>query len=447
MPRLRFPRTPCTGLMRLAALSSLVVAACSDGSDTQPVESDLRIQASAASAASDCRPRHEIAASKVHHVTPTGSARAAGGSFDDALDLATALTRVQPGELILLQPGTYAVPYTANARNTLRLAHSGTAEAPISIAAAGCGRAVLDFSFPEQAWVQDSFGLLLSGDHWYLRGIEVTRAGYQGVYVTGKHNTFDSCSFHDNRNSGLEINKGGAYTTVINSDAYRNYDPKKLGGMADGFASKQTQGPGNRFVGCRAWENSDDGYDTFDSAEVVLIEDSWAFDNGVDVWKYGGFAGNGNGFKVGGNEKLARNRLTRSVAFGNRVKGFDQNHNVGGITLYNCLAYRNGINFGLGGDLRAGEQHELANNISLGAPGSIENARTRGNSWEGLVASPADFVSLDLSQARLPRNPDGTLPSMSLFRLSPGSGLIDVGVDVGLPFHGAAPDLGPFESE
>ena len=100
----------------------------------------------------------------------------------------------------------------------------------------------------------------------------------------GSHNTFNNCAFYDNRNTGLEINKGGSYTTIINCDSYYNYDPKKFGGMADGFAPKQTQGPGNVFLGCRAWENSDDGFGACDSPEVVVIEESWAFRNGVDVW-------------------------------------------------------------------------------------------------------------------------------------------------------------------
>lgn len=41
---------------------------------------------------------------------------------------------------------------------------------------------------------------------------------------------------------------------------------------------------------------------------------------------------------------------------------------------------------------------------------------------------------------------DGTLPRTDLFRLVPGSKLIDAGVEVGLPFSGTAPDLGPYET-
>jgi hypothetical protein len=314
------------------------------------------------------------------------------------------------------------------------------------IADAG-GRAEIDFSFPEQSWVQDSFGLLVSGSYWSLCGIDVTRAGYQGVYVTGEHNTLENCTFHDNRNTGLEINKGGAYTTVLNCDSYRNYDPKKLGSMADGFGPKETQGPGNRFVGCRAWENSDDGYDAYNSPETVLFERCYAFRNGVDVWSYGGFAGNGNGFKIGGLAKQANHLLTQCAAFANRVKGFDQNNNTGGLTLYNCTAFQNATNFGLSGTLNAGQQHDLRNNVSLDAPIAISNAVQKNNSWDlGLTVSAADFKNLDIAQGSAPRAADGSLPDGDFLRLAPQSQLLDRGVEVGLPFNGSAPDLGAYES-
>jgi hypothetical protein len=362
------------------------------------------------------------------------------------MSFAAALAKAGAGDTILLQPGTYAVAYTAGAKNTITFGKAGLDGSPITIQGDG-GRAVFDFSFPEGAWVQDSVGFKVTGSYYVFRDLEVTRAGFQGVYVTGQHNTFERCAFHHNRNTGLEINKGGAYTTVVSCDAYRNYDPKKLGGMADGFGPKQTQGPGNRFVGCRAWENSDDGFDLFDSPEKVVLDGCWAFRNGLDLWNVGAtFAGNGNGFKLGGNSALANHVATRSVAFGNRVKGFDQNNNTGGLTLYNNTAYGNATNFALGGALAAGEQHVLSNNVSVGAGVSVANATQAHNSWNtGFSAAASDFASVDVSGATADRNADGSLPASALFRLAPGSKLIDAGVDVGLPFSGAAPDLGAFE--
>lgn len=389
-------------------------------------------------------------ASKVYYVTPTGSSSGAGTSFSAPMSLSAALSSVSAGQMILLQPGTYTIAYTAGAKNTITLSKSGTASANIYMVAANCGKAVLDFSFPDKTYVQDSFGLYVTGNYWYFKGIEVTRAGFQGAYITGAHNTFENCAFYNNRSSGLEINKGGSYTTVINVDSYNNYDPKRHGGMADGFASKQLQGAGNYFYGCRAWNNSDDGYDTFDSTQPVTIEQSWAFNNGYNLWGDDAFVGNGNGFKLGGNAAAERNKITQSVAFGNKLKGFDQNSNTAGVTLYNNISYKNGINYGFGQTVASGEKHVFRNNISLSGTNadSIANADDQYNSWDkGFSVSASDFVSLDTNLATKARDADGTLPTINLFRLAAGSKLINAGAKVGISYKGTAPDLGAFERE
>ena len=179
----------------------------------------------------------------------------------------------------------------------------------------------------------------------------------------------------------------------------------------------------------------------------MTFENCWAFRNGIDVWNYGGFDGNGNGFKVGGNAAQANHRLTGCLAFDNPVKGFDQNNNTGGITIYQSTAFRNGTNFALGGTLNAGQQHDLKNNVSLGAADTIANAAQQNNSWNsGFSAGESDFLSLDAALGSAPRPSNGSMPQNDFLRLAPGSALIDRGVDVGLPCLGAAPDLGAFEA-
>jgi hypothetical protein len=186
----------------------------------------------------------------------------------------------------------------------------------------------------------------------------------------------------------------------------------------------------------------------FDSPEVVSIESSWAFRNGINLWNVSSFAGNGNGFKLGGNATVARNHITQSVAFGNPSKGFDQNNNAGGITAINNTSFKNGINFGFCSAVKSGEKHVFRNNVSVSASQDICNADSKNNTWNtGLAASTADFESIDLSLATAPRNPDGTLPSNKLFRLASGSKLINAGVNAGLPYQGSAPDLGAFERQ
>ncbi|MBN1307917.1 MAG: right-handed parallel beta-helix repeat-containing protein [Chitinispirillaceae bacterium] len=387
------------------------------------------------------------------YVTPSGTSGNDGKSFASALNYSTALSRAVAGDTILLQGGTYTVPYNASKKNTIVLSKSGSAGKPISMIADNNSRAIFNFSYPNNSKVLNedvtSYGFDITGSYWYFRGIYITKAGYQGAYVSGSNITFENCAFYENWNTGLEINKGGSRVTAINCDAYRNFDGAyKNGSMADGFAPKQTQGAGNTFIGCRAWENSDDGYDTYDSPEAVVFENCWAFRNGVNVWNFSGFSGNSNGFKVGGNGKVQNNKLIRCIVFGQPGKGFDQNNNAGGLTIHNSLAYANGTNFAMGGDLGSGQTHVFSNNVSLSGTVTIKNATEKNNTWNsGFSVAASDFESLDTSLARAQRNADGTLPESKLFRLASTSKLIDAGVNAGLSYNGKAPDIGCFETD
>lgn len=380
-----------------------------------------------------------------------GSAFATNTNLTPDDDFVSAMTAAKAGDTLFFAAGTYKVPYTADTKNTIVLQNSGTKGAPIVFYAAGHAKAVIDFQFPELTYVQNSYGLSMTGSYYELHGIGITHAGYQGAYVTGSYNSFYNCSFFENRNSGLEINKGGNHTMVVNVDSYRNYDPKKKGGMADGFASKQTQGAGNTFINCRAWENSDDGFDFYDSPESVMVYDSWTFRNGVNVFGYPDsiWDVNGNGFKMGGLQQQANSRCTRCVAFDNVAKGFDQNNNTGGITVEQSIGYRNGINFGMGGSLNDGQKHALRNNISYKGKGSdsfTSGSEEVSNTWNlSVQVSDADFVSLDTSLATAARDANGKVPMAGLFELAGGSDLIDKGSDIGYEYSGKAPDLGPFE--
>ena len=70
------------------------------------------------------------------------------------------------------------------------------------------------------------------------------------------------------------------------------------------------------------------------------------------------------------------------------------------------------------------------------------------NSWNGgVTVTDADFLSVNPAGIDGPRRFDGALPALDFLKLAPGSDLIGKGVDVGLPFLGAAPDLGAFERE
>lgn len=382
-----------------------------------------------------------------------------------------AFEAVEPGDTVYVRGGVYArsAPVVLDRR--------ASAAEPIRLWAYEDELPILDFADnprhadPPQPRDDDSIaatsnavGLLVAGEAegWHVRGLEIRNAPYYGVRVYGSHNVFERLVLHDHKAAGLEITgKDGWSPTdnlVLDSDSFHNFDPQTDGEDADGFAAKfDTLGPGNVFRRTRAWSNADDGYD-FWHAGVVVVEDCWAFDNGFNRPEWDGqltqgWRGDGMGFKLG--QDAGEIELHRVVAFGNKGFGVDDNGNgsAGGVVVYNATLVDNGANVQI--SLDDGAPHTVRNSIALHTSGGAVTSLSgpvdsASNSWELGGATAADFVDLDLEvlfdDAIGPRGPDGALPELGL-RLAKGSALIDSGQDVGLPYEGAAPDLGAFEHE
>lgn len=111
-------------------------------------------------------------------------------------------------------------------------------------------------------------GLTISGSHYTFRNIIIQNAGDCGIRITGSgsgYSTFENCVFRYNNNSGVSVTNGGSHNTFRFVDSYRNGDiVQKNGADADGFSVKLNAGAENNFYNCRAWENSDDGWDSYD---------------------------------------------------------------------------------------------------------------------------------------------------------------------------------------
>lgn len=288
-------------------------------------------------------------------------------------------------------------------------------------------------------------------NYWHVRGIVVRHAPDNGIFVAALSNIIEGCVAHDCKNDGFALGSTTARCTnalILNCDSYRNFQPSSEGNNGDGFAAKAGAGPGNVFIGCRAWHNSDDGWDFYYNTNCpVVLSNCWAFLNGYDLWGVGtNFSGNGNGFKLGGAGTRAGHFLTNCVALCNANKGFDHNHSQAGQTIVNCTGYSNRVNFSLYETPVVGT-NLLINNVAFARTATNLDWTTIqiSNSWQHFTVTAADFASLDISLALGPRGPNYCLPSNALLRLAPGSQLIDAGADVGLPYHGVAPDLGAFE--
>lgn len=391
---------------------------------------------------------------------------------------------VNPGDAIFVRSGTYTVSTTVN------ITKAGTAEKHMVLSVykpdmkTANSRPVFDCSSMTMTNNNKGF-LLTNASYWDIYGIVIRSAGDNGMYVTGTGNTsITFCDFIRNRDTGLQLGGGSHDIEVINCDSYENADrgsnPRATGGNADGFSPKMDVGDNIWFRGCRAWGNTDDGWDGYlrGTAEnmTTYLEDCWTFRNGY-YWLDGSTNStqNGNGFKMGGSDTKDRAHnfvLVRCLSFDNKAKGFDQNANAGSIYLYNCTAFRNlGSDYGLnsltrGIKYKAGAELVLKNNLSLGAKGvdlpaastATRKMVTEANSFLTAVTSP-EILSVDTAGVTGIRSVDGSLPAIKFMHLNksaaPPHSYIDKGVPLpevtyhnkkGVPFKGKAPDLGAFEA-
>ena len=352
-----------------------------------------------------------------------------------------------PGDLIYLRGGTY------KPSGGISLSRNGSPTQPIRVRPYPGENVVFDFSGEGTG----SDGISISGDCWWLFGLEITNAGHNGIRFSGASNIVEQCVVHDCRNTGIHItgDTNTSYNLVLNCDSFRNYDAAAHGQNADGFTAKWIIGPGNVFSGCRAWENADDGWDLWMAANTVIITNCWAFRSGTNLWNDPAWEGNGNGFKLGGNYVATPHRLVRCLAFVNMANGVDQNNNTAGQTVDNNTAWANrSANFALNHDSTNAPMvgfHVVRNNVSLAGTKSDSfrsGALLTNNSWQ--VLSPAmntsDLLSVDYALAAGPRRDDGGLPELPFLRPVPTGRLVNQGVKTGGSFTGAAPDIGAFET-
>lgn len=280
------------------------------------------------------------------YVSPNGKSNAAG-TKDAPMDIYTAVKIAAPGQKILIKEGTYNLFSTVKVERGI----NGTADAMIYMIAdpeAG-SRPVFDFG-------GKCAGMILAGDYWYFRGFDVTRSAdaQKGIQVSGNHNILDRIKAYKNGNTGIQIsrylgtdqfNQWPAHNTILNCSSYLNAD--KGYEDADGFAAKLTVGQGNVFDGCIAAYNADDGWDLFAKVQsgsigVVTIQNCVAFKNGYILDENGREinAGNGNGFKMGGDSMPGAHVLKNSVAFANKAKGIDSN-SCPDIKVYSSTTFDN----------------------------------------------------------------------------------------------------------
>src|SRR5690606_33352767 len=136
----------------------------------------------------------------------------------------------------------------------------------------------------------------LRASYWVLKDLEVRNGPWFGIFLEdATHNHFEGLVTHHHGHSGVHLEERASYNTFVRIDSYLNYDPGSGGQNADGFAIKRRSAEGNVLLWCRAWNNSDDGFDLLESAPQ-RIDRSEAFRNGFQEDGRPYPNGNGNGF-------------------------------------------------------------------------------------------------------------------------------------------------------
>ncbi len=416
-----------------------------------------------------------------YYVSPSGSDSNPGTSIDKPFASWQKLSSVlKPGDIAYIRGGTYRTPkaigkgyYPVDWRNL-----NGTSSAHITVSAYPGEYPVLNLDNIVESVFMMGFYL---GNCSYIdfKGLRITGLRQSTNPVQSLDGwrvdmcnqiTFTNCEVDHMQGPGWRIPQSTPKSSVFtftNCDSHDNGDPLSTGGgvygNADGF---DANGGTVTYIGCRAWWNSDDGFDTYYNDAQVTYTNCWSFWNGFKPGTFtdpGGQA-DGDGFKWGSTSSDLRTThlrtFTNCVAFQNKSWGFNQNAARCVAWFYNNTSYQNGFKntthgSGTGGGWATGYNLSpavavvLKNNISYSDPTAESNLSgliQDHNTWNNLAASNSSFASLDTSGVTKRRQSDGSLPSLQFLHLSSSSNLINAGASiVNLLFSGSAPDLGAFE--
>ena len=438
------------------------------------------------------------ATAKTYYAKPNGTGD--GTSYDKAGAFTTLVSQLTAGDILYCMGGQY------DYSNTISINVSGNSNNFVNIWAYEGEKPIFDF----RKVAYGSRGISNSGNYVYMKGLTIRYSGKNGLLNSGSYCKFELLDVYGHGDTGVQM-KGGHSNLILNCDSHDNFDYElgglnaaDFGGNADGFADKQYTGGGNTYRGCRAWNNSDDGWDFFQHVSggygPTIIEECICYNNGPGYYNMEGHAryekdkawfdqfagegidvtskregspkyrvtlanyinlGNANGFKLGGertkhdvilrNSLSAYNGVTFHLDASLGAKGIDQNNNGGEMWIYNNTSCYNAKNYGF--DQSACGTAHLYNNLTYkGKNGDVINCASyeeKNNSWNisGLTVTDADFESVDVEGQILgARKADGSLPDYTCMRPKSTSVLIDKGTtDTGLPYYGQAPDLGCFE--
>ena len=268
----------------------------------------------------------------VYYVATDGSDSAAGTKDKPFATLNKANTVVRAGDTVWVRGGIYDLHDTvffARYKMTAAIVLTTSGESDdnrIHYLAYPGERPIFDgANLPVAAGGEHSDGtpqgamytspIVISAKYLHLKGFEVRNTPMKhnsnsGVFLyASKHIFLENMDSHHNAGPGFFANDGapdGGGHIFLNCDAHDNYDPlgwQGDGENADGFGAhyqKPGEGDTTKFIGCRAWWNSDDGFDFINQEFPVVLENCYAMGNGYSDYGLGNPKnGNGHGIKMG----------------------------------------------------------------------------------------------------------------------------------------------------
>jgi len=224
--------------------------------------------------------------------------------------LKTAVQNAKAGDVITISGTIYLT-------STLQLLNNGTSSAKINLTGG-----TLDCSKMSSGWC-----VKCNGSYWNITSMTIKNSPSCGlVFQSGGYNYVNKVNTTNNKDSGLQIYNGAHDVSVNNSYSAENYDVATGGENADGYACKLSAGKNNKFAGCNAYHNSDDGWDLYGQPYQVTMTSCTASNNG------NGANGDGNGFKLGSSGQTVPHSVLSCTSTNNKGCGYDGNGNTGHIT-------------------------------------------------------------------------------------------------------------------
>lgn len=440
------------------------------------------------------------------YVSPTGSDAATGADISHPwLTWHYAFNHTPASDTCYFRGGIYPPYSTSIGVELISPSNSGTRTHPTCLFAypadfAAGNYPVLDCQTMTKTINQ--IGIFIAGSvyNFHLKGLHVrnvrqvnTNAVWgillwrDGALVVPNNITYENCAVYNIGGMGFDAS---AVDTVyyINCDAYNCCDSLAAdpGGRGSGFYAYCTRGEYalstrtyHSFYGCRAWMCSDQGYEVTTAGKAVF-DHCWSIHNG-DVPFPANIYPKGSGWKIyyrtshnAKNSSVVQFELRNSIAAYNAHIGINFcDHALPSLVeirshIYNNFIYGNnytplyvedafgwGVNDEDNTDTVGRWDHKYYNNVSYNnkgypvgtSPDVVDAGYPQSNNYFNIPGSPVNatwFLSLDTTGmiGLHEREADWSLPETNFGRPSSTSPLINAGIDVGLPYDGAAPDIG-----